>query len=44
MNAFEKWAFMPAKWYEFWRPGSNIVGGLIFGTILSIIMIIIACK
>jgi len=29
-----KWGTMPAKWWQFWMPGSGAIGGIIFGIIL----------
>ena len=27
--------FEIAKWYQFWRPTSGLIGGLIFGCVIS---------
>ena len=26
--------FREARWYEFWLPGSGMIGGLIFGALI----------
>jgi hypothetical protein len=34
MSNTPRWATRPAKWYQFWRPQSGIIGGFIFGGLL----------
>lgn len=30
-----EWLFTEAKWHQFWLPQSGLIGGLIFGAIVS---------
>lgn len=40
-NKIEEWKYRPAKWYQFWRPQSGTTGGLIFGSLIMIVLILI---
>jgi len=35
---FKEWVFKDAKWYEFWMPDSGPIGGLIFGTLIGLVI------
>lgn len=39
MNWLNKWFFKPARWYEFWRPQSGITGGVMMGTLISLLIL-----
>lgn len=30
-----RWPFRPARWWQFWRPRSGLIGGMIFSLVLS---------
>lgn len=32
--SFLQWLRDPVPWWKFWRPGSGIVGGLVFAVVL----------
>lgn len=41
IGSFNKWLCRPAKWYQFWYPGSGIFGGLFFTALVVTISYLI---
>lgn len=39
MNSLAKWFFRPARWYEFWLPQSGLTGGIMIGTLISLLIL-----
>lgn len=40
-NKFDKWYWGSAKWWEFWLPGSGLIGGLILGFVINVFIWIV---
>ena len=40
-DKISEWAYKNAKWYQFWMPQSGLVGGIIAGTVIGIILVLL---
>ena len=33
MDRIEDWIYAPANWWEFWKPDSGWIGGILLGSV-----------